>query len=182
MDKRARLVQAAVKLAHERGFATTTLADIAKEAKVPLGDLYYYFKTKDQIAEAIVAKRLSGFRTFQESLPQSQSPKERLLAFVEATVDNQAMLARSGCPVGNLCADLQKRGGTLARKARNLLAEPLNWIEEQFRSLGKRADARSLAVHLLSALQGVSVLANSFRDTKVIAMETERLKQWIRGL
>jgi TetR/AcrR family transcriptional repressor of nem operon len=140
------------------------------------------FKTKDAIADAIVAERLSEFRTFQQSLPEAQSPKERLLAFVEATVDNRTALARGGCPLASLCSDLQKKGGTLARKAKNLLAEPLDWIEEQFRSLGRRADARGLAVHLLSALQGVSVLAHAFRDTKVVAMEAERLKQWIRGL
>jgi TetR/AcrR family transcriptional regulator, transcriptional repressor for nem operon len=182
MDKREQLVQAAVKLAQGQGFAATTLADIAKEAKVPLGNLYYYFKTKDEIAEAVVAERLSEFRAFQQGLPEEQSPKERLLAFVEATFESRTMLARSGCPVGALCSELQKKGGAVARKARSLLAEPLDWIEEQFQSLGARADARGLAVHLLSALQGVSLLANVFRDTKIVATETERLKQWIRGL
>jgi TetR/AcrR family transcriptional repressor of nem operon len=182
MDKREQLVQAAVKLAHEQGFASTTLADIAKEAKVPLGNLYYYFKTKDEIAEAIVAERLSELRAFQQGLPEERSPKERLLAFVEATFDNRTMLARSGCPVGALCAELQKKGGTLARKARSLLAEPLDWVEEQFRSLGARTDAHGRALHLLSAMQGVSLLAYVFRDSKAVATETERLKQWIRGL
>ena len=183
MDKREQLVQAAVRLAHEQGFAATTLADIAKEARIPLGNLYYYFKTKDEIAEAIVAERLSEFRAFQQGLPEEQSPKERLLAFVEATFDRRAALARSGCPVGALCSELQKKGGTVARKARSLLAEPLDWIEEQFRSLGAHgADARGRAVHLLSALQGVSLLAYVFRDSKAVAAETERLKQWIRGL
>jgi TetR/AcrR family transcriptional regulator, transcriptional repressor for nem operon len=182
MDKRAQLVQAAAKLAHEQGLATTTLADIAEEAKVPVGNLYYYFKTKDEIAEAVVAERLSEFRAFQRGLPEAQSPKERLLAFIETAVDSRTMLAHSGCPVGSLCSELQKRGGTLARKARSLLGEPLDWIEAQFRSLGKRTDARSLAVHLVSALQGASLLTHVFRDTKVVTMEAERLKQWIRGL
>jgi TetR/AcrR family transcriptional regulator, transcriptional repressor for nem operon len=182
MDKRAQLVQAAAKLAHEQGLATTTLAEIAKEAKIPVGNVYYYFKTKDDIAEAIVAERLAEFRAFQQGLPEDQSPKERLLAFVETSIDSRTMLAHSGCPVGNLCAELQRKGGTLARKARNLLGEPLDWLEAQFRSLGKRADARGLAVHLVSALQGASLLTHVFRDSKVVTMEAERLKQWIRGL
>jgi AcrR family transcriptional regulator len=182
MDKRAQLVHAAMKLAYEQGLGATTLADIAREAEVPLGNVYYYFKTKDQIAEAIVAERLSEFRAFQQNLPEEQSPRERLLALVETSIENRTMLAHSGCPVGNLCIELQKKGGTLARKARSLLADPLDWIEEQFRLLGKRADARGLAVHLLSAIQGASLLTNALRDTKVIGMEAERLKQWIRRL
>ena len=39
-----RLIQSAVKLAHRDGFRTTSLADIAEEAKVPVGNVYYYFR------------------------------------------------------------------------------------------------------------------------------------------
>ena len=46
-DKRERLVQAADKLIYEQTFHTTTLANIAKLAEVPLGNVYYYFKTKE---------------------------------------------------------------------------------------------------------------------------------------
>src|ERR1700730_7456543 len=59
IDKRSRLVSAAVGLAYQNGFEATSLADIAREAKVPLGNVYYYFKTKDEIGEAIVEMRLA---------------------------------------------------------------------------------------------------------------------------
>ena len=57
-DKRSRLIQTAVKLAYRHGFRTTSLADIAEAAKVPVGNVYYYFKTKDEIGEAIVHQGL----------------------------------------------------------------------------------------------------------------------------
>jgi hypothetical protein len=59
IDKRSRLVSAAVGLAYQNGFGATSLADIAREAEVPLGNVYYYFKTKDDIGEAIVELRLA---------------------------------------------------------------------------------------------------------------------------
>ncbi len=59
IDSRSRLVSAAVGLAYQNGFAATSLADIAREAEVPLGNVYYYFKTKDEIGEAIVERRLA---------------------------------------------------------------------------------------------------------------------------
>src|SRR6266436_1961921 len=58
IDKRSRLLSAAVELTYQNGFEATSLADIAREAKVPLGNVYYYFKTKDEIGEAIVELRL----------------------------------------------------------------------------------------------------------------------------
>src|ERR1700756_2252903 len=59
IDKRSRLVSAAVGLAYQNGFGATSLADIAREADVPLGNVYYYFKTKDDIGDAIVELRLA---------------------------------------------------------------------------------------------------------------------------
>ena len=43
--KRARLVAAACQVLHEQGVERTTLADIALAAGVPVGNVYYYFKT-----------------------------------------------------------------------------------------------------------------------------------------
>ena len=181
-DKRTRLIETAVKLAYLHGFRTTSLADIAEAAKVPVGNVYYYFKTKDQIGEAIVEQRLLEIRALQQKWHQAGSPQERLHACVENTLGNRDVLARGGCPVGTLCSELHKDGGPLAEKAKVLFAEPLAWIEDQFRAIGQRDNSRELAVHLLSALQGVSVLAHGSHDPDLVAIETRRLKEWINTL
>ena len=55
-DNRTRLLQAAEKTTYLYGFGNASLADIAKEARIPLGNVYYYFKTKDKIGNAIVRR------------------------------------------------------------------------------------------------------------------------------
>ncbi|MBT3413924.1 MAG: TetR/AcrR family transcriptional regulator, partial [Nitrospina sp.] len=45
-DKREKLVQSAGKLFHQVGFNQTSIADIAEDSGVPLGNVHYYFKTK----------------------------------------------------------------------------------------------------------------------------------------
>ncbi|WP_343869414.1 alpha/beta hydrolase, partial [Dactylosporangium roseum] len=52
-SKRDRLVRAACSLFHQRGVGHTSLADIAKTADVQIGNVYYYFKTKDDIIRAV---------------------------------------------------------------------------------------------------------------------------------
>jgi hypothetical protein len=69
----------------------------------------------------------------------------------------------------------------LAKKSTALLAEALRWMEVQFRLLGRGNESAGLAVHLLSATQGASVLAHSFHNPRIIDMEAVRLKQWIRS-
>jgi AcrR family transcriptional regulator len=181
-DNRTRLLQAAEKATYRYGFGSTAIADIAKEARIPLGNVYYYFKTKDEIGRAIVELRVSRFRRLLQELDTKGSPAERLCGFVEIKIKNREGLARGGCPVGTLCSELQKHGGSAAKKSAILFAMALAWMETQFKALGRGADSRGLAVHLLSATQGVSVLAHTFHDAGLIEMEAARLKEWIRGL
>src|ERR1700694_48084 len=116
-DKRTRLIETATKLAYRRVFRETSLADIAEAAHVPLGNVYYYFKTKDELGEAVVERRLAEFRAFRDELDRLSSPKERLLAFVERIHRNREQLARGGCPLGGLCTELHHEGGALAKKS-----------------------------------------------------------------
>ena len=181
-DNRSRLGLAALNVSYRHGFGATTLADVAKEAGVPLGNLYYYFKTKDDIGEAVIDLRLERLRALLQELDKEESAKDRLCGFVQLKVDRREKLARAGCPVGTLCSELHKQGGPVAMRATVLFAEALAWLEKQFKALGKGADSRGLAVHLLSATQGVSVLAHTFHDPGLVDIEAARLKKWIRTL
>src|ERR1700730_8413402 len=116
-DKRTRLIETATKLAYGRGFRETSLADIAEAARVPVGNVYYYFKTKEELAKAVVERRLAESRAFREEMDRLSSPKERLFAFVESIHRNREQLARGGCPLGGLCTELDKEGATLAKKS-----------------------------------------------------------------
>lgn len=169
-------------LAYRQGFAETSLADIATEANVPLGNVYYYFKTKEDIGAAIVDERLSQIRKLHQKFDELDSPEERLCAFVEMTFNNRKTLARGGCPIGSLCTELHKDDGLLAKQSAVLFAEILVWLQGQFEALGKADDSRGLAVHLLSALQGIAVVTHTLGDPEIVVAETRRLQKWIRTL
>lgn len=181
-DKRARLIETAMKLAYRNGFRETSLADIAEAAHVPVGNVYYYFKAKEELAEAVVERRLEEFRAARAEWDRGSSPKERLLAFVASIQANREQLARGGCPLGGLCTELHKEGGALAKKSAALFTEPMRWLEEQFRALGHEEDSRELAVHFFSAFQGMAAVALGANDREVVVMEAKRLKDWIGTL
>jgi AcrR family transcriptional regulator len=117
-DKRTRLVETATKLAYGRGFREASLADIAEAARVPVGNVYYYFKTKEELAEAVVERRLEEFRADREEWNRLSSPKERLLAFVGRVQANREQLARGGCALGGLCTELHKEAALSRRNPR----------------------------------------------------------------
>jgi TetR/AcrR family transcriptional regulator, transcriptional repressor for nem operon len=181
-DKRTRLIETATNLAYGRGFRQTSLADIAKAARVPVGNVYYYFKTKEELAEAVVERRLEEFRAARAKWDRLSSPKERLVAFVGSIQANREQLARGGCPLGGLCSELLKEGGALAKKSAALFTEPIGWLEKQFRAAGHDKDSRELAMHLFSAFQGIAAVAHGTNDRDVVVMEAKRLKDWIGTL
>ena len=59
-DVRAGLLDAAVLRFAEQGVAGTTVAEIAQRAGVTSAMVHYYFKTKDQLLDAVVAEKLIG--------------------------------------------------------------------------------------------------------------------------
>jgi TetR/AcrR family transcriptional repressor of nem operon len=181
-DKRDRLTRAAAELTYARGFANVTLADIAAAAELPLGGVYYYFRTKAAIGEAIVAQRSEEFQQLRANWERAGTPSERLKAFVQSTVGNRDALVRAGCPVGSLCAELGKEQTPLGAHVGRPLRELLAWLETQFAALGHRRDKTGLAMHLLAALQGVSLLANCFRDPNLVVEEGRRLNGWLDTL
>jgi AcrR family transcriptional regulator len=164
------------------GFGKVALADIAQAADVPLGNLYYYFKTKTAIGETIVAQRVQEFEQLRAHWDQTPSPAERLKALVQMTMDNRQALVLAGCPVGSLCAELGKEQTPLAEMAARPLRELRTWMEVQFSALGRDNDKAALALHLLAALQGVSLLANCLRDSKLVEQEARLLTAWIDTL
>jgi AcrR family transcriptional regulator len=182
-DKRARLIHAASELAYRQGFGRTTIAEIAAKADVPLGNVYYYFKTKKAIGEALVTEYLASHRSLRRRWESEyEDPRGRLKAFVVMTLDNRGDLARSGCPMGSLCTELAKSGGPLTEQASRLLAEWIDWVGQQFRSLGAGDASLGLAHHLVAALQGAAVLAHSFGAPAVVEDEVRGLIEWIATL
>lgn len=181
MGKRERLAGAAARVLHEQGVEKTTLADIARAADVPVGNVYYYFKTKDQLIEAAIdthGRRLESMIGALEELP---TPQERLKALLGGWIDQRDLTARYGCPTGTLASELDKRDDGLDRAIATVMGRLLDWAEGQFRAMG-RADARELAVALIAAYQGISLLTNTFRDPGLMAMEGARLERWIDSL
>src|SRR5580704_16339460 len=149
--KRERLVTAASQLLHQHGVEKTTLADIAQAADVPVGNVYYYFKTKDDIIAAVIEAHVLESRAALASIASShRSPKSRLKALVGEFAGQREVIALFGCPHGSLCSELDKRPGRPDFALPELMRVPIEWAEEQFRALG-RSDARDLAVSLIAS-------------------------------
>jgi TetR/AcrR family transcriptional regulator, transcriptional repressor for nem operon len=179
--KRERLVAGARQVIHQQGVEKTTIADIAYAAGVPVGNVYYYFKTKDELVAAAIEGHAQDVQAVLSSLERHRTPEARLRALVRELMSQRELVADYGCPLGSLCSELDKRTDGLDRTCAQLLRLPIDWAEQQFRLMGRR-DARHLAVALLASYQGIALLTNTFLDPELMTREGRRLERWIDSL
>jgi TetR/AcrR family transcriptional regulator, transcriptional repressor for nem operon len=179
--KRERLIASAGDLLHRNGVSATTLAQVAEDADVPPGNVYYYFKTKDDLVRAVVDARADQVRAMLDSLQTRRSPGARIKALGHQWVEMRDVITRYGCPFGTLAAELDRGDDRLDGVAVRPIALILDWAEEQFHQMGRR-DARDLAVAFFAGVQGAALLAKAFRDPEIMTSHVRHLERWIDSL
>jgi TetR/AcrR family transcriptional repressor of nem operon len=176
--KRERLIASAKELLHSQGVERTTLAEIAEAAEVPPGNVYYYFKTKDDLVRAVIESRAESVEGLLASLDRRSTPATRLKGLTRSWADVDELVAANGCPIGSLCSELNKLADGPDREAAQLFQRLIDWAQSQFREMGRK-DARELAVTLFATVQGAALLANTFHDPKLMRTQVRRLERWI---
>jgi len=179
--KRERLITAACETVYQQGIEKTTIADIAAAADIPVGNVYYYFKAKDDIIQAVIESHLREADALLAAIEAGHDdPRDRLKALFAALSGQTDLIARYGCPHGSLCLELDKRadGPGLAAE---LMRAPIEWMRRQFAAMGS-PDASDLAVHLLARYQGAALLTSTLRDPDLMTREAAHAAEWIDAL
>lgn len=85
---RTRILDAAAKTFRQKGYAATTLNEIAKAADMQAGSLYYHFNSKDELLEEVLDIGINrvheAVEESQENMPADAPPYERIRAAVDA--------------------------------------------------------------------------------------------------
>ena len=85
-DKRQQLLGAAVRVFARKGFHASRVGDIAEEAGVAHGLLYHYFKSKDQVLEAVFHENWSILIARIESVEETDEPAADQIRHIAAIV------------------------------------------------------------------------------------------------
>jgi AcrR family transcriptional regulator len=83
---RQRILDVALELFAERGYAGASMADIAGRLGITKAALYYHFAAKGDILQGLVAEPLAGFTALAAAAP-AMPPAELLEAISDVTAD-----------------------------------------------------------------------------------------------
>lgn len=181
VSKREQIVAQADRLFYEQGYEFTSFAHIADAVQISRGNFYYHFKTKDDLLEAVIARRLANTQAMLDSWhQQGDDPRTRIGCFIQILIANGGKILKYGCPVGSLTSELAKLNHQALDRANDLFSLFRQWLNRQFVTLGCTPQhADTLAMHLLARSQGIATLANAFNDMAFIEQEVELLNQWL---
>ncbi len=177
-DKKQKLIIAAKALIHKKGFGETTLADIAHEADVPLGNVYYYFKTKEAIGLAVIEQRFKDWENWRKTAMMQPIVLSRLTLFLQNFMSCQ-IEAEMTFPMGHLCEEFSREGGALAQSSKKFLKSFIDWLEEQFQLMGMAEKALSTAYTFLAMAQGSILIGQSLQDDSIIAYQRSLIEDWL---
>jgi len=178
--KRTELVRAARDLFYRQGFHKTTLDNVAKSAGVPLGNVHYYFETKQSLAEAVIALHLTRLRETLASW-EADGPQQSLQRMVRAPLGAVEAVIRFGCPHGSLCQELGKlEDSPLTEAGNQLLSASIDWAQKQLRALGwEEKKSRDVAEQLVASIQGTMLLAHTLGAPEMLVNQLGRVESWL---
>jgi TetR/AcrR family transcriptional regulator, transcriptional repressor for nem operon len=177
------LWKAASQVAYERGLAGLTLANVAEAAKMPLGSLYYYFKSRDDMVGAAVARVHTRFLQLREQWDGLGESRLSLRAFAGMTAEQTETLTRHGCPIGTLVAQLGKKQQAGAGDVGQVFSQLCDWAAGHFATLGLSPEAARLAGRkMVRDLEGAAMLAHATGDAGHISEVVSEILHQIDSL
>lgn len=188
-DTREKLIEAAMELFTFQGYAATGLAQIARQAKVLPGSLYYFFPTKEDLLHATLQRRHELLQSvvLDPVWQGVTDPIERVFALLAGYRRMLTMTDfQHGCPIGNLVIEV----GNSHPDARKLLVRNFdNWldaVERCFRDALPRLphgqDPRQLAVYTLVTMEGAVMLARAYRNFEAYDAAIVQLRDHVERL
>ncbi len=174
---RERLANAAAALFWTNGYAGTSLADIARQSGVPVGNIYYYFKTKAAIAEAVgeILRDQMG-EALETIAVEEKKPGRRLVALFRLFAAANMARTRTGCPIAAACRSFAQEAPEAANIAARAFMLAERWIADNLVAAGQaEKDAAEKAGLWLAQWQGGIALAHALKDQARLDRVTDGL-------
>lgn len=169
--RREALVQAAADLFWTQGYESSSLADIAAAANVPLGNVYYYFKSKGDLAGAVADLFVHQTETLIEEVrAETPDPRRRLALLVARLRAGQQGRVQRGCPIYGAARDLRRALPDRAERAAESFSLLTGFIATELGKTGLRPSiALSRARAAIADWQGSIALAHALGEPPVLA-------------
>ena len=188
-DTRTRLILSAMELFWEKGYGSTSIADILSRSQVNSGSLYHFFPGKQDVLLAVLEAYRDGIEAMllQPAWADTDDPVERVFALLalyrRLIVETECSY---GCPIGSLALELHDADPIVrTRLAENFtgwvdaVESCLHLAEHRFRP---GTDFRGLAELALNVMEGGVMQSRTYRDVAPFDRAVAQYRAYVEAL
>jgi TetR/AcrR family transcriptional regulator, transcriptional repressor for nem operon len=173
----------------EKGYQSTSVADVQRESDCHSGSFYHFFPTKQDLLLAVLERYRTGIvpMLIEPAWADVHDPIERIFALLA----RYRMLLEMthcgfGCPIGSLALELHEPDPAV----RQLLASNFSgWIDQvenclldARKVLGRELDTRRTASFVLTVMEGGVMQARTYRDLRPFDAAVAALRDYFNML
>lgn len=188
---RQKLLDAAISLVREKGYAATSVDQVCEKAGVTKGAFFHYFKSKDALALAAASCWSEGSNAVFASAPYQAhgDPLDRILGHLEF---RQALLSGKlqeiTCLAGTMVQEVYTSHPDIARACAASIDDRAAEMEKDIEAAMKQHRIRagwtaaSLALHMQAVVQGAIILAKAKGEVDVAVESIDHLRRYVELL
>lgn len=177
-SNREHAIATAAQLFLQSGYAHTSMDDVMRESRVSKSNIYYHFKSKEELLLAVVEYWAYKYETALDELISSQgsSVEQRTMAFLQVLAEGfEARNGGGGCPFVSLYVQSPGQASEVRARIGRFFTELRPALERLFRQgieageFRSGIDAAEVSTLFLTTLEGSLVLAETTSDASLIA-------------
>jgi TetR/AcrR family transcriptional regulator, transcriptional repressor for nem operon len=188
-DTRTRLVLSAMQLLWEKGYGSTSIADVLQRAGLNSGSLYHFFPGKQDLLLAVLDLYRAGIgeMLLEPAWRGVEDPIERIFALLaryrRSLTDTECTY---GCPIGSLALELHEPDLPVRERLAANFTAWIDAIEGCLQAAGQRlpagCDRRELAAFVLTTMEGGVMQARTYRQIAHFDGAVRQLRAYFQRL
>jgi len=172
---------------NRKGYAGTSMSDLTEATGLTKGAIYGNFDNKDEVALAAfdfnVAQVVNSIRQLQANAATQEEKLMSYVVFYRGVLKNKML--PSGCPIANTLTEADDTHEVLNRKATEVVRRWKKNVTDILEAgiaggeFKKNTDVQSVAISIITMIEGGIVLSKSTRDNSFLRGATDRIEQII---
>jgi AcrR family transcriptional regulator len=187
-----KIIRESLKLFSLKGFLSTSIQDIMKEAKTSKGGLYNHFKSKDEIFSAVLSEARKVWRDRNlAGLDQIEKPVGKVKKLLENYRDRYLKDAETfpgGCLFVTLSVELDDQNPLFSRELNEgfvRLKAMIRRLLDQGKESGElrtEVDTEAVTEMVFSGMLGASVIYGTAKSSVALDRSINSLIDYLEGL
>jgi TetR/AcrR family transcriptional regulator, transcriptional repressor for nem operon len=183
---REKLLDVAYEEIYHNGYYATSVDKILKQANMNKGSMYHFFKSKKELALAVIRERIKNY-THEKYSVLLKHDKNIMDAIIKLLKDRNSFDFSLGCKINNLVQELSPKDNDFKVALEEVYLYFEGLIQQALEKAVeleeiKHDDTKALAIYIVASIEGCLGTAKKSQDGKVFYNCISQLEYFLNSL